>query len=438
MTDSLDALLHSVATWTGIDLSRDGRTGAFRQFVTGRMQALCLPSIAAYADRLTWPDGPETRRLVAAITVGHTWFYRDPAQMEQIATIIKQGTNQGHSGSETDPRRPSLQIWVPGCASGEDAYTLAMLALFAGRPASVLGTDISETAIARAHAGRYDPAAAAELPPPFLAHLLPRPDQQVEVAPALREQVRFVRHNLLDPPPTPIEGTGFHLILCRNVLIYFAPEQALATVERLGRALLPGGWLFLGASEVLRAVPPELSLVSLSGRYALRRLPAPVSPGPTTPRPRADTGDLLRRARDRFRDGDYPGALLAYGDVLRHTPACAEALLFTGIALHLSNDPSSAERALRGALSVASGLWPASFYLGLCYEKLGMPAAAQQAYQHVIKSDPCPHLLDGADALLGDLVAWRREVIDVSRQRLRAWDGRRHNLPLSSPYGDTE
>lgn len=135
--DPLLPLLHKMARWTGIDLSKDARAGSLRRFVEGRVRTLGLPSVLEYVAGLSGTGDPEVRRLLDAITVNHTWFYRDPAQMAQIAGVI----------AESAGRRKTTRIWVPGCATGEDAYTLAMLGAQAGCPLAVLGSDISERAI---------------------------------------------------------------------------------------------------------------------------------------------------------------------------------------------------------------------------------------------------------------------------------------------------
>ncbi len=440
MKEAISWLLRDVARWTGIDLSRDARDGALMRFIDRRVRVLGLPSARAYVvERLSRPGDPEVRLLLSDITVNHTWFYRDPAQMEQIAAVLSKPSGTG---------KPAMRIWVPGCATGEDAYTVAMLGIAAGCPVAVLGTDLSERAIAHALLGRYHEDDAREVPAGLREHLVgvdvsagPVPAGRcVEVTPALRRDVRFQQHNLLDAPPP---GPGFHLILCRNVLIYFGQDQVQATVERLGRALLPGGWLFLGAGEVLRAVPRQMEWVALLGRYALRRLgeapppaaaPADAKPAvplvcPTSaPAPFFDSApcidDLLAAAHEHFGAGAYAAALVGYGEVLTFYPARVEALLFSGIAHHLLGNPSSAEPLLKGALAVDPDLWPAAFYLARIYDQIGKSAAAQRAYQRVVECGHRALSLGGPGTIASDLEAWRRDIVAAAQQRLHGGGGR--------------
>ncbi len=250
-----------LSEWMGVDPSRGGQRERLERFVAQRVQALHLPCAEAYVNRLKGRDHPEAIRLINALTVGHTWFFRDPEQMDLIAKILREDYPRGHVP----------QIWVPGCSTGEDVYTLAFLAHRAGRLVSVLASDINTEALRHAGAARYDTWSLRELPDSFRDYLVPTAGDLLEVAPALRQRVRFRHHSLVDPPPMPERGGAWDIILCRNVLIYFGKAQAQAAVDRLGRSLAPSGWLFLGASEVLRAVPQNLQVNYLGGRYGLQQ-----------------------------------------------------------------------------------------------------------------------------------------------------------------------
>ena len=139
-----------------------------------------------------------------------------------------------------------VRAWSAGCASGEEAYTLAMV-LADGLPGfaiDVLGSDLSEDALAVARAGRYSQSALAMVPPATRARWF----SANQVSPALAALVRFERKNLVDADwPRALD-----VILCRNVLIYFDAAQRQLVIERLAEALAPGGFLFLGYSETLR------------------------------------------------------------------------------------------------------------------------------------------------------------------------------------------
>ncbi len=271
-------LVEALVSWTGIDLERGGRRAAVDRFLENRTRALGV-SATAYVHSLDGPEHPEVKELVEAFTVGHTWFYRDPEQLELISRLIE---------TELHDQQP-VQVWVPGCATGEDVYTLAMLAARSGWRGSFLGTDINAGFVERAKAGRYNAWTLRNLPPEIRAHLRDRGGGQFEVAREVRSTVRFGCHNLLDPP-APSPTGAWNIILCRNVLIYFRPAQTLAAIEQLGRALASNGWLFLGASDAISTTLPGVRQIALEGRSALRRATA-------RPKGAAGTGHAAARPK---------------------------------------------------------------------------------------------------------------------------------------------
>ncbi len=155
------------------------------------------------------------------------------------------------AGRLTDGRRePLLRAWSAGCATGEEAWSLAALCAEAvgDEGFEVLATDLSAPALAASRAGRYPRRALDGAPPELRARFFVGDGETVEPAPALRAHVRFEQRNLLEGPyPRRLD-----LILCRNVLIYFEPARRAAVVERLAASLVEGGYLFLGYAETLR------------------------------------------------------------------------------------------------------------------------------------------------------------------------------------------
>jgi anti-anti-sigma regulatory factor len=152
---------------------------------------------------------------------------------------------------ERGKRNP--RVWSAGCASGEEAYTLALvLSRAMPRPdhgPTILASDVSAEAIAFARRGRYGAAALEHVPEPWRAGLQPCGDG-VQVDPATASLVTFRQQNLADAELP----RGFDLLWCRNVLIYFSPEARACTLAKLVDALEPGGFLFVGYSETLRDV----------------------------------------------------------------------------------------------------------------------------------------------------------------------------------------
>jgi len=196
--------------------------------------------------------------LVEHAVVLETVFWRHPEQLAVIA----------HAAAA---RPGGRRIWSAGCATGEEPYSVAIALLEAGRLAAgdvILATDVSERALAAARAGSYDPRALRRLPPEVAGRWL-EPGARRRVAPAVRALVTFERHNLVRDPAPP--GGPFDAVLCRNVLIYFAPETAAAVLYTLADALAPGGVLVLGPVELPLAGALDLEWVEDGGATLLRR-----------------------------------------------------------------------------------------------------------------------------------------------------------------------
>jgi chemotaxis protein methyltransferase CheR len=188
-------------------------------------------------------------RLIEEVTVKETTFARDRGQLEAISWhSLLQTARAG--GSRT------IRVWSVGCASGEEAYTLALLAAEAFAPApppvDVLGTDISTAAVAAAVAGRYRERAVRGLEPALRRRYLDlQADASYLVGAQLRSLVRVRQHNLARDPIPPLGEPAFDVITCRNVLIYFDRPLVERVIASLKRSLRPGGVLLLGAADAL-------------------------------------------------------------------------------------------------------------------------------------------------------------------------------------------
>jgi chemotaxis protein methyltransferase CheR len=407
---------------TGLALDRGGVSTALDRFVTERLRALGLQRVEDYATLAADPTGAEQRRLIDAITVPHTWFYRDPEQLQTIAKLLAAA-----------PPGP-LAVWVAGCATGEEAYTLAMIGRRIGRDVSVLATDVNERALAAAVRGVYGTLAVRDVPA-LERRWIPQQAHGHVVAPALRENVSFARHNLVDPPPRAPQG-GWNLVVCRNVLIYFAPSAAVRLLERFARAVREGGSLVVGASEVVFEPPPGLELVSSGHRLVLRRpgrMPLPAAPQPravtarpTTnpgvapePPPAPRTDDLvanLARGHALFERGEIGAAIPVYAELSRSHPSVAEVWLFLGIARYAHGDMDAAANALRASLCLDPALWPAGFYLARAYERLGRRADALQQYDLVAVDDLQPLALKSTSAVINELRAFQHDFRNAARR----------------------
>ena len=205
--DELNQLLES---YTGIEVTRGGIDASLDAFLQRRLHETRTAGLEEYLARLA-PNSAELQLLLDSITVTHTWFMRDPGQLAIITELLERRS----------PGAPPLKVWIPGCATGEDVYSVAMLAEQAGRAVEVLGTDINVAALERAARGSYGSFAVRELPD-IERYFERGPRSTFQIFERFKKHVRFERHNLLDAPTR----SDWDVVLCRNVLIYIARDRA--------------------------------------------------------------------------------------------------------------------------------------------------------------------------------------------------------------------
>lgn len=215
--------------------------------IAARMRVRGVHSYDDY-QRLLDGDAEELDRLVDALTINVTKLFRNWETYSLLADSIVPGLWAGH--------HDQVKVWSAGCSSGEEPYSLATLFYRAGeksgRPATpqrvrILGTDIDRRSLDAARAALFDEDAFADTPTEYRQRYF-TPEYPATVLPAIRSLVALERRDLLleDAPPG-----GFHMIVCRNVLIYFDRESQEMLFQRFHDALLPGGILVLGKVETL-------------------------------------------------------------------------------------------------------------------------------------------------------------------------------------------
>ena len=232
----------------GIDLSKKRVIAECR--MSQEMEKRGVTSLKQYMEMM---EADRTGRMRATLlnrlTTNYTYFMRDPKHFEFLEQKILPEIRP-------ETAKAPFRVWSAGCSSGEECYTLAMLLQNytdggGWLPSfEILGTDLSENVIGKAKDGRY-PLSELEAIPPFWQQKYCRKDKErgdFTIIPQLREKVRFQLMNLLRP------NAGidrFDLILCRNVMIYFDDASRKKLIENLYRALKPGGYLFVGHTELL-------------------------------------------------------------------------------------------------------------------------------------------------------------------------------------------
>ena len=228
-----------------------------------------LPTLEAYTELLR-TDERELAALGHDLLIGVTRFFRDPAVWETLESRIIPRL------AEESTAESGLRAWVAGCATGEEAYSIAMLLLdaTAGKsppiPIKVFATDVHSQALERAGQGIYDAESLANMDERRRRqYFVARSDGRFQVAPHLRHAVVFARHDLLKDAPF----TQLDLVSCRNLLIYFRPAAQKHALSILPYGLRIGGALILGPSEAPGEIAGEFEVVDEPCRlYVKRRL----------------------------------------------------------------------------------------------------------------------------------------------------------------------
>jgi two-component system CheB/CheR fusion protein len=360
------ALLERIRERSDIDFSTY-KTATIIRRLRGRMGATRHTSLAAYATLLE-NDPEEYAKLISSLLIKVTEFFRDPKVFQHLRDQVLPDLID-------DARRHGrqLRIWSAGCATGEEAYSLAMMVSEAmgKQPESldirVFATDIDSAAIAFARRGLYPPAALQKVPATVRERYFAKSDGGYEVTKAIRSMMIFGEHDLGARAPFP----RIDLILCRNVLIYFSPPMQKAALETFGFSLRDDGWLVLGPSETVAALPAPFA--EDNGRMRIYRRvaglppPTPTRVKPVRP-PRETAAPLDAAIRSTRRDvevaadstGDAEALLLDLGigvvvvdagyDIKRINTAARRMLGIHGLAfeqdfIHLAESlPSTALR----------------------------------------------------------------------------------------------
>lgn len=339
-------------------------------------------------------------RLIDEVTVQETSFVRDRGQLDEIPwQRLRDGAHAAGSAV--------IRVWSVGCATGEEPYTLALLAaekLGPGpAPVDVLGTDISRSALAAAAAARYHERTVRGLDgglrDRYLTH---HADGSYTVRDSLRRLVRFGRHNIVRDPVPPSGETGFDLVTCRNVLIYFEAPTAQRVLERLTMSLRPGGRLLVGAADALQRT---VRIAHASGDA--ENPPPAGKPAGRRPLGRQQTrAQRLASALDAAGRGDRDEALTRMAPLLITDPLDADVQFAHGLVTLEAGDPARAAAAFRRALYADPAFALAAFTLGCAYDALGNASAARRAYEQALRTlrpDDARHdaLLEQID--LGDI-----------------------------------
>ena len=253
----------------GIMLSPEQRPVIERR-LRERLSLHGLRSFSEYYQLLRSPTHgrEELDEALDIVTINETYFYREDFQLSALQNEIIPMLRK------PPMNRNDLSIWSAGCSTGEEVYSIAMLAseagLVGGTDIRVFGSDISRRCIAHARRGVYGPAAFRVMHGHLRRKYFVEKPDGFHVSDDLRPWCHFGHLNLLDSAKTGIVGRA-EVILCRNVLIYFDDASRKRVIEMFYDRLVPGGYLLLGHSESLLNVTTAFELVHLRDDLVYRK-----------------------------------------------------------------------------------------------------------------------------------------------------------------------
>lgn len=386
-------------------------------------------SVTEYLERLTSPlDGQqEIAALSADLTVGETYFFRNPDQFRALAEAALPARLAARAGE----RR--LRLLSAGCASGEEAYSLAIVLRelspqLEGWAVAIEGVDVNPAAIARACRARYSAWSLRETPPDVRERYFCREGSDYVVRDEVQAAVSFATGNLCDGA-APFWNPGeFDVIFCRNVAMYFSDGARRALASRLAVALAPGGFLFLGHAECLRGISEAFDLrlthetfyyqrAQVTGdRYPARPPSVPSTFDARQPPPDTSWVDTIRQAADRVAQltdsagraaasGAMPASAASTGQPVEdaweaeRVLALLRAERFDEAIARLRALPDGAASSSKARLMLAALLTirgEVAEAAALCEELLA--ADARNAGAHYVAALCCEHRGDGAAA----------------------------------------
>ena len=445
------ALAEFLSRTAGLVFDRSRRP-AIAGIVTDRITATGAADLGAYLARISAPTGADERqRLLDEVTIPETHFFRNPPQMHALRhrllpELMRRAVARGRA----------LTIWSAGCSSGEEPYSLAMLALEVAETLPeapeirIVATDLSSAAVSATVRGRYAGRSLALVEPERLERFFtPGVGGAHEVAPEVRALVDVRLHNLVTDQ-SPFEHGEVDLVVCRNVTIYFARDTTRDLVGRFHGVLGAGGYLVLGHAETLWQVTDAFTLVTLGDAFAYRkdvpvvRVPEPEpepeprprrplpAPRVAPPRPHSRdeldhvpdpdlATDLLRLAREAMEQTRYGEAARLAAAAATASPFEVDAYLVEGRARATVGDDAGSLVALRKAVYLSPELGHARFALAGALSRCGEHAAAAREYRAAAVSLPTTpesdlvDLLDGCDVV--QLVTLCRRLADECDRR---------------------
>jgi chemotaxis protein methyltransferase CheR len=406
-----------LADFSGVHLD-DTRQRVLAAGLARRLQATG-DDLESYERRVRAPHGrDELRKLAEQILNHETFFFRNRPHMRALQEVLLPEVRQRKSADAP------IRIWSAGCATGEEAYSLAIALLEtfgpqASRTCSVWATDMSQAAVARARAGYYHGRALGNLTPDMLARYFTPHGHGYVVNDTLRSMVQFDTHNLLDPFPAAAQGVD--IIFCQNVLIYFQLDTCRTILDRFYTCLPGGGLLFLGFSETLwnvfdkfqsrevlgayiytKGAPPAVAPaarsrrsmhISAAAQRAAIRPASKTSEPPARATAREVDQDLFSQARALLQHGRHEQAMEVLRRISPRSPVAARALSLVARIHADRGDLDLAAAEAQRAIEIDQMTGDAHMLLGIIAFRQGEWAQAVQRFEKARYLQPAAPLI---------------------------------------------
>lgn len=414
----------------------------------------------------------EFSALIDEITIGETYFFRYPEQFDALRQYLipERVAQQRHDRT--------LRVWSAGCASGAEPYSLSIICrrdlttLLRGWQVSILGTDINHRALAQARVGEFSNWELRTMSEEMKRRCFRPSGKSWAIMPEYRKDLHFEHQNLVEnvEPFTRAHAGMFDIVLCRNVMIYFAPEIMRRVIQSCRECLASGGWLLVGHAEPYLEIANFLSPVSIAGITAYRKedeasvaamtsrrwltdpssvlsetetglgFDSPIVAEPeftptwtvapqeqpmlershaVAPHTTMSAEDHLAEIRRHVNEGDWTAALSACQlAISQRTLEPRLHYLHALISEHLGSE-SAAETALSRAIYLDRNFALAHYHLGRCLAHRGNRSAAARSFRNALRtlaSSDDRNALPMADGLtVGEL----REITELQLGLLR-------------------
>lgn len=362
-------------------------------------------------------DGqPETapiwQHIINELTLGETYFFRNQTQFKLLRTNILPDI------IERNRHQRSLMIWSAGCATGEEAYSVAITLLhsypeLSEWQLSIIGTDLSQLAIETAQAGAYRAWSFRHQTPDLLESYFTHTPEGYQVSADIKKRVTFRQGNLLKQPPQ----SWADLVLCRNVLLYLTAEARQQVEAHLHHALKHGGWLLLGHAEALP--PPQHAWTTHlypgtilyqktphTGKLTYPTAPTAKQTGPLKAAPSHDIHQQCDIAAHAYQQKAYAQAEHILTALVKAHPTYTRANILLAAVLASRQAYDDARAQLDSALLLAPLSADAHYMMAIIQLEQRQPHAAEKSLKAALYSTPhhplAAFLLGSQHAKMGD------------------------------------